>query len=390
MRFAHEARAPYRSRSSASSAASAKRPPSRAHGERAELRVADPIDVARAASLRYVTDTGAGISRHKRSAGFAYLDPQGARISDAAEKARIDGIGIPPAWTSVWISPHANGHIQATGRDARGRKQYRYHAKWHAVRGQHKFGRMLDFGAALPLIRARVNGDLARADHSREKVLAIVVRLLETTYIRIGNEEYAKANGSFGLTTLRNKHVRISGDSLRFDFVGKMGKSHSVRVTDRRLSRVVRRCRELPGQALFQYRDDDGETRAIDSTEVNDYIRAIAGNDFTAKDFRTWAGSLLAISLLAPDIGSRGDADADAPPTLKEALTAVSGQLGNTPAVCKSGYVHPLIQKAYADEGLQHEWRDILRRKRDRAGLTRAENAMLTFLAESPTDRASR
>jgi len=328
-----------------------------------------------------VSDAGSGITRRKRSAGYSYHDTSGKRITDRQEAARIDSIGIPPAWTSVWIAPHANGHIQATGRDARGRKQYRYHKSWQELRGEHKFGHMLQFGAALPSIRSRVTADLARADHSRQKVLAIIVRLLETTYIRIGNEEYAKSNGSFGLTTLRSKHVRISGDSLRFDFVGKMGKAHSIRVTDRRLSGIVRRCRELPGQALFQYRSDDLTTHAIDSNDVNGYIHEIAGAEFTAKDFRTWAGSLLAVSLLGPGLGTDGEGSPAL--TVKDALKTVATQLGNTPAICKASYIHPVIMEAYVDDDLRHQWHVVLHRARDRAGLTRAEGAMLTFLSES-------
>ena len=353
-------------------------------------KVLTPLDAAHAASLQYVSDAIAGITRQKRPSGYSYRDARGGRITDATETARIRAIGVPPAWTSVWISPYANGHIQATGRDLRGRKQYRYHASWQALQSEHKFGRMLDFGAAIPSVRARVNADLALADHSHTKVLAIVVRLLETTYIRIGNDEYAKTNGSFGLTTLRNEHVRIRGNSLRFDFVGKMGKVHSVRVTDRRLVGLIRRCRELPGQALFQYRNDDGGTRSIDSTEVNEYLREIAGSAFTAKDFRTWAGSLLAISLLVPRRGSGVGADGGLVPTVKDVLTAVSSQLGNTPAVCKSSYIHPLILTAYVDDGLQKQWNRIVRRSRTRVGLTREENAMLTFLASATTARNHR
>jgi len=350
------------------------------HSRRART---SPPEAARAAALRYVSDTIPGITRRACSAGFRYEGADSRRITDPGEKARIRAIGIPPAWTSVWISPHADGHMQATGRDARGRKQYRYHVHWNAVRGEHKFGRMLAFGAALPALRTRVNTDLARADHSRQKVLAIVVRLLETTYIRIGNEEYARANGSFGLTTLRNRHVRISGDTLRFEFVGKMGKAHSIRVTDRRLSRVVRRCRDLPGQALFQYRSDEGETRTIDSTAVNEYIKDIGGETFTAKDFRTWAGSLLAMSLLIPVNSTGSKTNGATVPSVKDVLKAVSAQLGNTPAVCKSGYIHPRILEAFVDDELLQRWKDILRRARDRAGLTRAESALLTFLGSS-------
>lgn len=341
-----------------------------------------PEQTARLASLRYVSDDTPGFTRRRTSTGFSYRDVSGKAIVDRDVTSRIAAIAIPPAWDNVWISPVANGHIQATGRDAKGRKQYCYHARWHSVRGEDKYGRMLAFGAALPAIRTRVNADLDRRDQSREKVLAVVVRLLETTFIRVGNEEYAKTNGSFGLTTLRNRHVQFSGDSLRFSFVGKMGKAHDIRITDRRLSRLVRRCRELPGQSLFQYRDEAGAVCSISSTDVNDYIREVAGDEFTAKDFRTWAGSLLAASQLPPD--DRADTDQSARRgLLTAAVKAVSTQLGNTPAVCKAGYIHPRILQAFNDGDLQQRWSDSLKSTRSSSGVTREERAMLHFLSDT-------
>jgi len=340
---------------------------------------ADPAEVARGASLRYVTDADPGYSRHRRAAGFTYRDQHNRVIRDRENIERIAKLAIPPAWSHVWIARQPNGHIQATGRDAKGRKQYRYHVRWQTVRGEDKFDRMIQFGASLPTIRARVMADLERNDLSREHVLGIVVRLLETTCIRIGNEEYARTNHSFGLTTLRNRHVQFSGATLRFHFIGKMGKAHSVRVTDRRLARLVRRCRELPGQSLFQYHGDDGAVRSVDSSNVNDYINAIAGESFSAKDFRTWAGSLLAATQLS------GQRDTDGAPAarLTLALKAVASQLGNTPAVCRSGYVHPRILQAYHDPGVEEKWKQALSHSRSSKGLSRDENALLGFLRSS-------
>lgn len=324
-------------------------------------------------ALRHVSDTDPGITRSRRGLGFSYRDAEGRVIRERAVLRRIASLAIPPAWTAVWITPHENGHIQATGRDAKGRKQYRYHARWHAVRDEDKYGRMLAFGEALPRIRSRVNADLAAPALSREHVLAVVVRLLETTYIRVGNEEYARTNGSFGLTTLRNRHVRVDGASLRFQFRGKSGKMHAIAVTDRRLARLVRACRELPGQLLFQYREDDGTTRPIDSTAVNDYLREVTGADFTAKDFRTWAGTLLAASHLSGTGSERV--------TLTAMLQQVSSQLGNTPAVCRKGYIHPRVLGAHADDALRASWCAACASGRARVGLTREESALLRFLA---------
>jgi DNA topoisomerase I len=331
---------------------------------------------ARAASLRYASDDTGGITRHRSGTGFTYRDAKGVVIRDRDTRARIAALVIPPAWTRVWISPDPSGHIQATGRDARGRKQYRYHPRWKAVRDESKYDRMLQFGALLPGIRTRVNADLAAPAHSRERVLAVVVRLLETTYIRVGNEEYARDNGTFGLTTLRNRHLRVSGDTMYFDFKGKSGKVHSVLVTDRRLARLVRGVRDLPGQQLFQYRDAAGELRPVGSGDVNAYLREIAGAEFTAKDFRTWAGTLLAATLLGPVKG----ADADTAMTVPEMLRQVSRVLGNTPAVCRSGYIHPTVLAAHADAAARERWRELFAKARSRAGLTREESALLSFL----------
>ena len=344
----------------------------------------DGVEWASLASLRYVSDALPGISRHRRGAGFSYRDASGATIRDAGVLDRVRRLAIPPAWTAVWIAPSATGHIQATGRDGRGRKQYRYHERWHAVRDENKYGRMLEFGAALPKIRTRVQADMQAAPHSRERVLAIVVRLLETTYIRVGNEEYARTNGSFGLTTLRQKHVRVTGDTLRFEFTGKSGKPHTISLSDRRLSRLVRSCRELPGQLLFQYRHDDGSLRPVDSTDVNAYLREISGADFTAKDFRTWAGTLLAASLLDSTSFSNDETESEAtsPASLPQALRQVSRQLGNTPAVCRKGYIHPVVLESYGDAAKRVRWHATFKTARSRAGLTREESALLAFLGD--------
>jgi DNA topoisomerase-1 len=255
---------------------------------------ADPVESARVAGLTYVTEGRPGLARKRARKSFIYIDADGRRVRDPATLARIGALAIPPAWRDVWICASPHGHIQAVGRDARGRKQYRYHPRWREVRDETKYARMLSFAAALPAIRARVRADLARPGLPRAKVLATVVKLLETTLIRVGNAEYARANGSFGLTTLRARHVSVRGASMRFEFRGKGGKPHAVDVRDPRLARVVKRCQELPGQELFQYVDDDGRRQSIDSADVNRYLREAAGEEFTAKDFRTWSGTVLA------------------------------------------------------------------------------------------------
>ena len=331
-------------------------------------------------SLRYANDALPGITRVKSGTGFRYVDRSGTTIRQADTLKRIRTLAIPPAWTTVWISPHPSGHMQATGRDAKGRKQYRYHVEWRTSRDETKYGRMLDFGAAMPKLRSRVSTDLAAPAHSRERVLGIVVRLLETTYIRVGNEEYARTNGSFGLTTLRNRHVRVMGDSLRFEFLGKSGKTHTVRVSDRKLARLVRQCRDLAGQLLFQYLDEAGEPCAVESSEVNAYLREITGADFTAKDFRTWAGTLLAASGLSGSSGN-DSRDGTTRASLPAVVKSVSQQLGNTPAVCRKGYIHPLVLQAYEDDTLREQWWTAYRTARSRTGLTREESALLAFLS---------
>jgi len=299
------------------------------------------------AGLRYVSDAGDGIRRRRAGAGFVYVDAQGRRVRDPETLQRIRSLVVPPAWRDVWICASAHGHIQAVGRDARGRKQYRYHPRWRAVRDETKYTRMLAFARALPRIRARVDADLARRGLPRAKVLATVVRLLETTLIRVGNEEYARANNSFGLTTLRGRHVDVDGPEVRFEFRGKGGKSHAVGVRDPRVARIVRRLHELPGQELFQYVDDDGARRTLDSADVNAYLREIGADDFTAKDFRTWAGTVLAALALAEVRRFRTVREARR--NVGRAIERVAARLGNTPAICRKGYVHPGIVDAYLD-----------------------------------------
>jgi DNA topoisomerase-1 len=299
------------------------------------------------AGLRYVSEDLAGIRRRRAGRGFVYLDADGRRVRDAETLRRIHALVIPPAWRDVWISSAPNGHIQAVGRDARGRKQYRYHARWRAVRDETKYTRMLVFARALPRVRAQVARDLARPGLPREKVLATVVRLLETTLIRIGNQEYARANKSFGLTTLRTRHVDVAGSEMRFEFRGKGGKTHAVGVRDPRVARVVRRLQDLPGQELFQYLDDSGARRTIGSADVNAYLNDIAGEDFTAKDFRTWAGTVLAALALA-EVRAFGTAR-EAKRNVVRAIERVASRLGNTPAICRKSYVHPEVLNAYLD-----------------------------------------
>jgi DNA topoisomerase I len=307
--------------------------------------ISDPIESAQAAGLRYVSDTQPGIRRKKSGKGFTYVGTDGKTIRDEKELTRIRSLAIPPAYTDVWICPSPNGHIQATGRDARRRKQYRYHSKWREVRDETKFGRMLAFSEVLPKIRQRLEGDLNRSGLTREKVLATVVRLLERTCIRVGNDEYAKANRSYGLTTLRDRHVEISGSSLRFEFRGKSGKTHTVTLNDRRLARIVDRCQALPGEDLFQYVDEDEVRQTIGSGDVNDYIREISGQEFTAKDFRTWAGTLLAVAALT-EVGE-WSTQRQAKSNVLKAIDSVAEQLNNTRAVCRKYYVHPAVFESY-------------------------------------------
>ncbi len=310
----------------------------------------ESLEAARAAGLRYVDDRSPGIRRLRCGRGFRYIDAESRSISDPSELQRIRSLAIPPAWTNVWICPTRLGHIQAIGWDAKGRKQYRYHSEYRAVRDRSKFGRMLAFGAVLALIRKRVARDLKRAGLPRDKVLAAVVRLLETTYIRVGNDEYAKENGSFGLTTMRNRHVRMSGSTLRFDFKGKSGLRHMIELTDPKLARVIRQCQELPGYRLFQYVDEDGSICSVGSEDVNEYLRRITGQEFTAKDFRTWAGTVLAARELVA-VG-RARTERESKSNIVAAIKGVARRLGNRPATCRKYYIHPAIIDAYSSETL--------------------------------------
>jgi DNA topoisomerase-1 len=304
-----------------------------------------PYHCARAAGLRYVSDATPGIVRRRRGKAFDYRHADGGPVRDPRTLGRIRALAIPPAWREVWICSADDGHLQATGRDARHRKQYRYHRRWREVRDETKYGRLIPFAAALARIRQRVARDLARPGLPREKVLATVVRLLETTRARIGNEEYARENESFGLTTLRERQVRVRGSKLRFRFRGKSGVEHTIELSDRRLAAIVRRMQDLPGEQLFRYVDDDGETRRIESADVNAYLEEISGDDFTSKDFRTWAATVLA----ARALHAQGPCatQAEGKRNIAQAIAAVAGALGNTTAVCRKCYIHPEILESY-------------------------------------------
>jgi DNA topoisomerase-1 len=310
----------------------------------------DPIESAKASRLRYISDDTRGIMRQRSGNGFRYLDPQGKPLRDAEHLRRIKSLVVPPAWQNVWISPFADSHLQATGRDAKDRKQYRYHPRWREVRDQTKYDRMLAFGRVLPRMRARVKRDLALPGLPRRKVIATVVQLLETTLIRVGNEEYARQNHSFGLTTMRNKHVKVKGTKIRFEFRGKSGVEFNLNLDDRRLAKIVKRCQELPGQELFQYIDEAGERRTIDSTDVNQYLREVAQEDFTAKDFRTWAGTVLAARALREI--EHFDSKAQAKRNIISAIETVAKKLGNTRAVCRKCYIHPAVVDSYLEGSL--------------------------------------
>ena len=340
----------------------------------------DPVEVAEEAGLRYVSDEQPGYTRKTKGDDFDYFDTEGRKIRDETRLLRIKRLAIPPAYTNVWICPTPNGHIQATGRDARGRKQYRYHERWREVRDENKYDRMIVFAKALPKLRRRVTRDLKRRGLPREKVLATVVQLLERTFIRIGNEEYAKENKSFGLTTMRNHHVDVTATKLKFRFRGKSGKEHEVDVTDRRLAKIIRQLQDLPGQEVFQYVNGDGEVRTVSSQDVNDYLRELTGEDFTAKDFRTWAGTVLAAMALNGQDPFENKSQAKK--NIKDAISAVAKILGNTPAVCRKCYVHPAVLESYLDgamiEGLKQKTAETLERKR--GDLRSEEAAVMSFL----------
>lgn len=351
----------------------------------------EPAESARLAGLRYVSDQEPGIRRERSGERFRYRDADGSLVGDGETLARIQSLAIPPAWEDVWICASANGHLQATGRDARGRKQYRYHPEWRHVRDDTKYARMIAFGEALPRIREQTDVDLALRGLPRKKVLAAVVRLLEITLIRVGNEEYARDNRSFGLTTMRDRHVGIDGSQVEFRFKGKSGKKHLITLRDRRLARVVQKCRDIPGQELFQYVDDEGTRQSIDSADVNSYLRELSGHDFTAKDFRTWAGTVLAT--LALEEFAPADSRTQARRNLVRAVESVAQRLGNTPTVCRKCYIHPAVLDAY----LEGTMLDSLQRKTDEAlaeaGLPEDEAMVLDFLRrrleqEEQNDRA--
>jgi len=312
--------------------------------------VTDPEEAAEEAGLRYVSDEQPGYTRKRRGKRFVYFDTEGKEIRDEARILRLNRLAIPPAYTEVWICPSPNGHIQATGRDDRGRKQYRYHDRWREVRDENKYEKMLIFARALPRIRRRVKRDLKRRGLPREKVLATVVQLLERTFIRVGNEEYAKENKSFGLTTMRNRHVQVRRARLRFQFRGKSGKEHDIDLEDHRVARIMRQLQELPGQEVFQYLDENGERHAVTSDDVNEYLRQITGDDFTAKDFRTWAGTVLAAMALSAQEPFENKSQAKK--NVKAAIGAVAEMLGNTPAICRKCYIHPAVLETYLDGGL--------------------------------------
>lgn len=338
-------------------------------------------DTARAAGLLYVTDADPGIRRRRSGRGFRYLDMDGKAIRSPDALARIRSLAIPPAWTDVWICALENGHIQATGRDARGRKQYRYHARYRAHRDETKFDRMLDFSRVLPRIRVRVERDLSVEGLPRPKVLATVVRLLEKTLIRVGSDVYARENRSYGLTTLRRRHVEVSGSRLRFSFRGKSGVTHSVAITDRRIAGIVQHCQTLPGQELFQYLDDRGRRQRVDSGDINDYLRAVAHQEVTAKDFRTWAGTMAAAKALSAMGPAESEREINA--NILRAIDVVAKRLGNTRAVCRHYYVHPRVIDAYR-EGIVAQIPaapDTPRRTRRRnPALRREELAVLELL----------
>lgn len=348
-----------------------------------------PEAVAEEAGLRYTRLDRSGITRERSGEGWRYRDPGGKIICDQHIIDRINGIVIPPAWTDVWVSTDPRGHIQATGYDDRGRKQYRYHPKWRETRDENKFDHMIAFAEALPAIRERVEHDLALRGLPREKVLATVVRLLETSLIRIGNETYAKENHSYGLTTLRNRHVRVEGSSIHFAFRGKSGIKHAIDVRDRRLAQIVRRMRDLPGYHLFQYVDESGALQEIDSGAVNEYLHQIAGNSFSAKDFRTWAGTVMCAVILRDFSG--WETESDAKRHVVEAIKQVAASLGNTPAVTRKAYVHPAIIEAFLSGAtLDQLWERTSDAIIEQQGTLRPEEAaVLSLLRERSKQLAS-
>jgi DNA topoisomerase-1 len=338
----------------------------------------DPEEAAEAAGLRHVSDEQPGIRRVKHGEGFRYEKPNGTVVTDERALERIRKLAIPPAWTDVWICGAPDGHLQATGRDAKGRKQYRYHPRFREVREETKYEHMMAFARALPSIRTAIDAHMALRGLPREKVLATVVHLLESTLIRVGNDDYVKQNRSYGLTTLRNQHVAVDGTQLRFQFKGKSGKTWRLQIRDRRVAKVVRACQELPGQRLFQYTDDEGELREVTSSDVNAYLREITGRDITAKDFRTWAGTVMAA--LALQEVEKAETQAAAKKNVRDAIERVSARLGNTPAICRKCYVHPEVLQAYAEGELLLQIEKKVEGELDKGALRPEETAVLTLL----------
>ena len=334
----------------------------------------EATESAKAAGLRYVSDGELGIRRWRHGSGFIYVAPNGTRVRDERTLRRIRSLVIPPAWTDVWICTTDRGHVQATGRDAKRRKQYRYHADWRTVRDETKFAGLVAFGEALPGLRSRVADDLTVPGMPRSKILATVVRLLDRTLIRVGNDEYAQKNHSYGLTTLRDNHVDVKGAHIRFHFRGKSGKEHAVEIEDKALAKIVRRCQEIEGHELFQYIDEDGHRSVVESGDVNEYLRAVTGLDFTAKDFRTWAGTVLAASALA---GVRQtQAEKRTKQCIVDAIRGVAARLGNTPSVCRKSYVHPAVLETF----LEKSHLPARRRPPPERGLDHDEKAVLALL----------
>ena len=344
-------------------------------------------DAAESAGLVYVDDQSLGLTRRKSGKGWSYREATGAKISGKAVIERINRIGIPPAYTDVWICSDERGHIQATGRDAKGRKQYRYHERFREVRDSTKYEHMLTFAEVLPGIRERIDADMARRGLPREKVLETVVRLLETTMIRVGNADYAKQNKSYGLTTLHDRHVKVEGGELRFRFKGKSGKQWNLKLADRRVAKIVKQSQDLPGQHLFQYLDEDGEQREVTSSDVNAYLREISGSDITAKDFRTWTGTVLAALALAEF--EKFDSEAAAKRNVRAAIEKVSAKLGNTPAVCRRCYVHPEVIDSYMSQALVLEIEQQVERelRENVSGLRPEEALVLAFLQRRLSDK---
>ena len=340
----------------------------------------NPELAAKQAQLRYGDDSAPGITRHKARNGFDYRLPDSAVVRDIDTLKRIRSLAIPPAWMNVWICLHSNGHLQATGRDARGRKQYRYHSRWREVRDEAKYNKLLIFTQVLPQLRARVEEDLKRPGLQRERVLAAIVRLMELTFFRVGNSEYAKANESFGLTTLRDRHVAIEGSRIHISFRGKSGKHHETDINDRRLARIVKSCRDLPGYELFQYMDVEGQRHTVGSAEVNEYLREITGEEITAKDFRTWAGTQLAAEALREF--EAFDSEAERKRAVVRAVEKVAKHLGNTPTICRRCYIHPAVLEGYFEGTMLQTLADNTRKylAANIEGMSAEEAAVAAFL----------